>query len=527
MALKVLLALAATALCGCATLNLVTGNSRNSTTRFEAPSAEAPQTLDISKVTRDRALGDRPPFLQKGDTARISLTGAVRTPHGESIAGARVYLLSEYGDNSHGGSDEPLAIAETDSEGRYEFRDVPLPTRLTGAFIDSEEHLQRYLQGTFQICGEAHGFGVGWLPKCAYAPRSRPKVLPAEAATGQYFLGENVEQDLLLSPVRPLNGRILNDQGRPVKDAKLHLQSLDYLNTEGRAPWRKERAFNELSLLPERFHLARSDHEGRFEFSCIPNDTVVSMTVEHEDFAELSLEVAITDIPVTENRYVDGTRPEFGDTPNGAALVWKTRKVQTSPVEVRCRTARRVVVSVLHSDGTPAAGVGVGTLGEAWGYPADASAGGYSNEHGEVVLKLPPGRYGLSAMPDKATDELLTFRELIVTDQPDDQNIEYRLERGCKLTLEAVDASTGKGIPGVSFFSVPKWTGGPETDNTGASHLLVEPGVRQFAVRTAEGYEFDFPGPAAMRDVKCEAGRTAHLQFRLKKKTAVSKFLTE
>jgi hypothetical protein len=109
---------------------------------------------------------------------------------------------------------------------------------------------------------------------------------------------------------------------------------------------------------------------------------------------------------------------------------------------------------------------------------------------------------------------------ITVEDEPAEQTFRLSLTRGCPLTLEVIDARTGKGIPGVRFTehsSIGTSSGhlGLFTNQDGKCSALVAPGVHRYAVEIAEGYpDID---PWKTKEVECAAGKPATLQFRLKK----------
>jgi len=83
---------------------------------------------------------------------------------------------------------------------------------------------------------------------------------------------------------------------------------------------------------------------------------------------------------------------------------------------------------------------------------AGPSASGTSDGDGKLLLRLPPGDYEVVADPTPGgADCLRTQLTLRVAAEPAEQSLEVRVKPGCVLSLEVIDAKTGKGISGVSF----------------------------------------------------------------------------
>jgi beta-lactamase regulating signal transducer with metallopeptidase domain/5-hydroxyisourate hydrolase-like protein (transthyretin family) len=454
--------------------------------------------------------------VQLAEPTPISVSGQVRTMDKKPVAGAKVSLLSFYGNNEFHAADEPLAVTHTDAEGRYQFHNIALPTIQIGQ--------ARPPSGMFQVCGEKEGFGIAWHGCRHYSPRPRPADFLKIDQDNEFYQGEAIAMDLTLRPARTLAGRIIDDQDQPVANATIQLRELDYLDTGGHEHHETYREFRLLDLAPPRFHQAQTGADGRFEIQGLPAESVARVVVEHPDFAEQWLLAAITDKPVTENRYIANGMTTIRNDRQVSDPIWETRTVQTSPVEIRARGTRRIFVDVVHEDdGAPAAGVTVSAMSAKGNF--EASSSGKTDEQGRAALKLPPGEYNVFVLPIEKSDYLRTKRDVTVADQPGEQTFKLPLEKGCLLTLEVVDAVTGKGIPGISFVkAVPVGTrqGNFIITYLGTSHItnasgecraIVAPGIQRYGIAYVEGYE-DF-NPFARKQVACEAGKTARLQFKL------------
>lgn len=472
----------------------------------------------------ERIAGERNVHLS--EPAPISLSGYVRTLDKKPVSGAKVYLLSHHGSNEFHEADEPLAVTHTDAEGRYQFQNVELPTITTGR---SNAVFEPF--GTFQVCAESDGFGIAWHGSRHYHLTPRPTEFPRHDQDSGYHQGEAIEMDLTLRPARSLTGRILDDRGRPVENATIEVRNLDYLDTEGHEHHVNSREFCVLYLTPARLFQAQTGADGCFEIQGLPDESVARVMIEHPDFAQQSLLAAITKTPITENRYIvtaTHTFSEEGDKPVSYPN-WETRSVRTSPLEIRLRGTRRVLIDVVHeNDGSPARGVNVSAATAIIGANSEALSSGKTDEQGRAALQLPPGKYQLYLLPIRTSDDLLTTREVTVDEQPGEQTFQVPLKKGCTLTLEVVDAVTGQGIKGVSFmkatddggsrhsgFSTNRHTGF-STDENGECRTIVTPGIQHYGIEIADGYPNIDPF-GQKKAVDCQAGKTARLQFRLRK----------
>ena len=120
----------------------------------QPPGADLPQA-----TTANPGQDGRQPTVRRPEQARvqnythpISMAGRAIDPAGKPIPVARVYLASRRADYKR------VAETITDAEGRYEFRDVPLPIQRDDTDSGRDE-------GAFQVFGEAEGLGFAWRPQ--------------------------------------------------------------------------------------------------------------------------------------------------------------------------------------------------------------------------------------------------------------------------------------------------------------------------------------------------------------------------
>jgi len=458
------------------------------------------------------------PVKQDGETAAlIRLSGRARNMAGAPVAGAKIYIVST------NIIDRQLAETTTDPDGRYSFRDVKLPIHQP-ARVDAG--------GTLQVYGEAEGHGFAWHGMRHYWPRPRPADRPKDDSEFGFYQDEAIELDLTFRPAATLSGSVKDEKGRPVANARLSLSSLDYLETEEREFHHNYREFWAQYLAPPRFREVRTDDEGRFTFRGLPADTAGFAVVEHPDFASQSFFAAITDKPITEYRYISVSSVSIVAGKMVRMPIWETRTVRTSPLDMTVYSVRRVVVEVVMDDkGTPAKEVRIGASSGV-DFATGTHAHGKTDDRGRVELKLPPGNYQLVADPPRGTSHIRTYSVLDVTSEPSEQTAKLQLEAGCILILEAVDADNGAPIADVSFWCDIESENGkrgrtgvqssttrvdhPVTNAKGELQAVVLPGERRYGVGwhpLPKGYRADRGSDSQL--VKCEAGKTIRVQFKL------------
>ncbi|MBC7854902.1 MAG: tetratricopeptide repeat protein, partial [Pirellulaceae bacterium] len=424
---------------------------------------------------------------------------------GKPIEGATIFLIAT------NVVQQTLGETKTGRDGRYEFRDakLPIPMRAKGDF---------YKQGNFLVFGKAPGRAFSWRGMKSLCIDSRfvgadGKLDAHQRETG-YLPGEKIELDLTFAAARPVTGRIVDEQGRPVSKVAIDLGNCDFLNTAGKESHQNYREFwgiNQASeLMPEQL-AAVSDAEGKFQLLHVPPEMLVWLMLEHADYASATLYTATSDSPPAEH---DG------------------HPVEKLPLTIKLRSVRTIPVDVTFFDtGTPAAGVSVSA------YEKRASgtyAHGKSDESGRVTLMLPPGRYKFQGDPPQDSDYIRTLQELVVEETPASQAAALKLDSGCVILFKAIDADTGKGVPGVSFwYEMDSPKGGrtgvqanttyishPKTNNKGELRAVVIPGKRNYGVGWSplpEGFRVVDPADQTKgRELTCAAGKQVVVEFQVR-----------
>jgi hypothetical protein len=450
-------------------------------------------------------------------TTPISISGLATDQDDKPIAGAKMTLVSTNAIDKH------LGEAMTDSEGRYVFRDVALPVRAGRAGVAPS--------GTFQVFGVAEGKGIAWHGMRFYHSQMRPENSPISAQDHSFYQGEPLEINLAFRKAMELTGCVKNDRGNAVQDVKIYLSTLDYLETEDREYHRNFREFWAMHAAPANYREATTGADGRFVVAGLPEDSVVVVRVQHPDYANQMFLAAITDLETTENRYIANSSHTIRNGQPVINPIWETRKVVTSPLAIVARSTRRAMVRVLNADDMhPAKGVRVSAISNDDAPPTSSS--GKTDEMGCVELKLPPGAYRLSCDPPPESDYVRTYATLAITEEPAEQPFDVDLDVGCVLILEAADAASGAGIPGVSFMgdierqgrkarsqvqSSTTMVDNPVTNANGELRAVVLPGTRNYSIQPLKGYRSN---GNFQREVDCIVGQTVRVKFELEKSAA-------
>lgn len=458
---------------------------------------------------------DKPPVVVLVEHS-LTITGRALDPDKKPIPGATIYLQTT---GNGDGADRLLAEVKTDQEGRYEFRDAKIPVRM--ARLNSERSW-----ALFQVFGKAPGKAFAWQGVKCLIVDSRCKnpdgtLLPEFRGNG-FLPGEKVKLDLEFQRPRPVVGRVVDDQRKPIAGLDVTMTLCDYLDKEGKEPRFDFRGLGVYSgtevykIMPQEL-TAKTDADGRFELKSIPPEIFGMLWFEHPDFSTKTFGTITSDRAMTD---LDGI------------------SLRKSPIELVLPHPRKIIVQVRHSDtDAPAPGVSV-TANSAGG--SHLSSHGESDKEGRAVLKLPPGKYRLDGYSKVATTHLpADDQTLIVAESPAEQSAIFQLDLACQVKFKVVDADSGRPIPGISFWSTadmemalarslervlsqPRVAESPPvTNEKGEFTAVFKPGKLRFGFHRNElpaGYApVSNDDHMLGREVVLPAGKTIEVEFKLRK----------
>jgi RNA polymerase sigma factor (sigma-70 family) len=252
-----------------------------------AQHAEAPPKVatEPHRAARegDRKGGVRPRAegARDEEAPTVMVKGRVLNPEGKPFQGARLYL-------GHYGPTDEVAVSErakSDADGRFEFRfpksqlskahPEPRIGQTFGAFTFERyepwpaDEADPYFTPVGQMLAVAEGLGCDWA-------RIDPSAVGAEVT-------------LRLVKDVPVSGRILDQEGKPVVGAKLHLSSTN--GYPGEDPREALAAFlksNDLPLgvkrwggpLPGQTRVVTTGQDGRFRLAGLGGERLIFLHVE-------------------------------------------------------------------------------------------------------------------------------------------------------------------------------------------------------------------------------------------------------
>ncbi|HLA85494.1 MAG TPA: M56 family metallopeptidase [Thermoguttaceae bacterium] len=414
------------------------------------PEAEALQ-LSCAPLTPGKESVDRlgrmvaAELEYRGDqyTFPITVSGRATDNDGKAIAGATVYLSSQWADSRQ------LAKTRTDEQGQYAFRDVPLP-------IKRSDDNRGKDKGAFLIFGRAKGYGFAWRPKKWFHPQPHGDTyLGGEGADmpREYQVGEKIELDLKFPSPAAIHGRIIDEHGRPIAGACLMLWDCEPIRPEGYPTKKKfhqlwsEREFEILNGgVSTEMKTRMTDTDGRFVFTELPPDCRFRIDVRPPGFANRMVWAATCrpDHPGLEGYpiYVGDMNLTFTATRNARVLVLygDTRK-----------PAPKVFVELDHVK--------------------EGSSCNSSNTDGIATLRLPPGMCLVHLLQAKGTPYLPTKTTCEIPQQPAKEPIVVTLQPAAVVEVRVVDTDTGEGVPGVDLWTEKTYQ--PSSDSPGGTYCDV------------------------------------------------------
>ena len=416
-----------------ATISLVAGAAGFVAARQPDPApAGAPATAPALDEPRARpAPRTMPPTPRPSAAPRpipektpLNISGRALDSAGRPIAGARIFLASCATDDNR-----RLAETRTDAAGAYKFQDVPLLIR-PDVFADPK----RRIEGVFQVFGLADGFGFAW------AAAKRVRVVQWDPPVNTTFswiffvkLGTPVwPLDLTFPPPAPLTGRVTDDKGHPLADARIWISAVARPRRDRPFLVAEIDSFRGTDTVPPELNQRRTDADGRFTFANLPPDHWFELDVRPRGFPARRVAATMTPPPWPE---------------------WSGRKILTGPLDLVFATPREIAVRVVAADtGRPLERAFFSTGGEG------GSDSGLTDADGRCTLRLAPGEATYSALPRFATPYLETRGTFTIPGDGPIAPLEFAVRAACVLEVTVTDADTGAPIADADL-----WEDGPSS----------------------------------------------------------------
>lgn len=356
---------------------------------------------------------------QEFPTHPISVSGRALDVDGNPLAGAAMYLSSQSADWKR------LAETMTDREGRYEFRNIPLPLVVDRAVGWAGS-------GFFEVFGVAEGHGFGWRPPKSYIVEgNRPDNLEQFDPPDQFYGDEPIKLDVRFRPEAKLSGRVVDDAGQPIPNARIDIRYCDSdLDLSQWSTTQRGTQFTSLNgteIVPLNVKRRLTDADGRFEFTGLPEDCRFSIDVRPPEFPARWIWAV--------------TQSEFTTEADG-------RPIYSDGMELRFVRPTDVTARVVFDDtGEPAANVRVGAGN------AEGGSSGITDNDGKVNLRLSKGGYSVELLPRIGTPYLVTNLDFSWPAENPEAPVEFRMHRAAVVEVHVVDEATGEGLPDVDFWS--------------------------------------------------------------------------
>ncbi len=334
------------------------------------PEQQEENTSKVQTMGEEKIAAREEPRLH---THPITLTGRARDEAGKPVANAKVYLLSTLSEDFR-----RVAETTTDAEGRYAFRDAPLP------MARPEKNAPGRDEGSFEVLGVAEGYGFAWRPqRTCQKERSNDIVLDWVDPPAIVFADEPMELDLSFPSAALIKGRIVDEQGRPIEGVRLELRYSARIHEAsiakgvvGSGDIYALTAMNSPADVPPEVKIRLTAADGRFEFTGLPPECLFRIDLRHMDSATTKAWAA-----TTKKQLLLG----------GKTLIWNA---EAAEIRLAFAPLLEAKVHVNYADtGKPAVGVSVLASGDSL---HDRKT---TDENGEATLRMPVGEYAVHLLP--------------------------------------------------------------------------------------------------------------------------------
>ncbi len=461
-------------------------------------------------------------------TITIRVAGTAKDEAGKPVAGAVITVFSITFKGS-----KLVAQLTADAQGRYSIRDAAIPVTTSFGGHPFPNEITPY--AGFILSGLAPGLGIAWSPQQSMYALKEPH---PDDIQGRLPFGGPVVIDITFPKASALVGKVVDEDGSPVKGAKLQVMDCDLLDDAGRET--NNRQGYDWKALPGAVGRAVTAHDGSFRLAGLADRACFWISVNRPETDNTSIGFYAATVP--------GPNTVHEQLPPNAFNGRGRHDVRTNPITLAFPKIRPIAVTVVGDDsGKPIAGASVVTLRES--PSAGISSGGMTDAAGKVLLGLPPGTYkGIMSDPPIETRYIRTYqRPLVVERGQGDQPYELRQKAGAEVIIQAIQGVGGAPVAGAFFWMAPVdrpeetrqiqtstfWYGESWTDEKGELRAVFvpEPGKRyrfRFAgiheanmppginpeAANKQGYE-SFPSQSV--PVELAPGSTTRLRFNFKK----------
>jgi RNA polymerase sigma factor (sigma-70 family) len=454
--------------------------------RRTGPAAEAPEV--VQPQARQAAPAHpgpepKPPV----PTQRFSVAGSIQAPDGKPVRNAKVYFISE-----------GILKRQDCADGNFSFKDEAIPVH--------DDPTKKAPTGWFRLVATAPEHGFIWGP--AYRLIARPPQRWEMRIGDEVYVGEEPGKSFSLQfhEAVPCAGRITDEAGQPLADTVIRIQNCEFLAQKDNPD-----IFRVIGdpFIPNRRDdpsiTTKTDRDGRFRL-LLPRESKTVIRIEHPEYAPLV-------------GFVDNSGGGKAEAPPAKSTTPQS-PTWVPPLALKLVKPRTVRVHVRDDvTGQPLPG----TKLFAYLPPLTSSrmAEGVADRNGDMVFRLPPGRFWLWGVAREGTPRHFpTGGDLVVKDDARQQHT-FVMKRGRVVKIEVVDADTGKGISGISFrqtFAKDRFNAFALGQSSAAGKLeaLASVGRGEFKVEAAaveSGYtEVEVPTGW----LKAELGEPLTLRFRLR-----------
>jgi hypothetical protein len=371
-------------------------------------------------------------------TIPVRIRGVARDEAGKPVEGAAIilYPITETGSN-------PAGRATTNAEGRYDLREVTLPVRTSFGSHPLPPEITPY--ASFIVSGTAPGLGIAWSPQQSVYALNPPNPNDIQ---GRLPLGRPVVLELTFPKAAFLEGRVVDEDGRPVAGAKLQVLDADLLDDAGRET--NNRQGYDWKAVPGSVGRAVTGLAGGFRIEGIANRACCSILVVRPENDNTSLGFYAATI--------SGPDIVHEQLPPDAFNGRLRHRVRTNPMTIVFPILRQIDITVVGEDtGRPIAGARVSTV--YYSLAPGVAAFGTTDAAGHVRLGLPPGRYrGIVSDPPTVESRYIRThqRPLVLERGQGAHPLEIRQQVGFELIIQAVGVRPASPLAGAYFWMTPE-----------------------------------------------------------------------